>query len=142
MTSTNSRVGFGRVYAVFVSVAFFSAGVIGVIGYLATQIWRDGQGVSSLLAGCGISLISSCVGAVPVAWVLSCGSGQIAHAVLGATAARFGTALLLVAPLVLGGWANKEWLVLWVAISYVLMLPADTLLAVRAADRLKGKMPR
>jgi hypothetical protein len=56
-------------------------------------------------------------------------------AILASTVVRFVTALFLVVPLTLSGWVDQTVFVLWVAISYLLMLLVDTGLAVRMLRR-------
>lgn len=127
------------VYAAFVGVALATAAGIAGLGYIPADRLASGNGVAALLAGCGVSWVASCIGAIPVAVSLSEKSRNTATAILGATAIRFVAALLLVAPLALSGWFDRTPLVLCVGVSYVLMLPVDTLFAIRTMKRLFEK---
>ena len=87
-------------------------------------------------------IVSSHGGQLPgTAAALATRPKQAGTAVLASTMVRFVTALVLVVPLVLSGWFDKTVLVLFVAVSYLMMLMVDTLLAVRMirrAEELKG----
>ena len=133
---TRQAPSFVGVYAAFVGVALATATGIAGLAYFPVVRMMDGDATSSLLIGCGISWIASCIGAVPVALALAAKSRQTGTAILGATVIRFLTALVLVAPLALSGWFHQTTLVLCVGVSYVLMLPVDTLYAIHLMKRL------
>lgn len=138
MTMVSGR--FSRRYLTLVGVALLSALVIAALGYVPAVRTTWGGGARSLLGGCSISWIASCAGALPLAVVLSRGpTGNAVTALLAATGVRFLTVLVLVVPAVFSGWFDRVSLVLWVAVSYLLMLAVDTLLAVRIIERLKEK---
>ncbi len=123
-------------YASFVGVALATAaGIVGLGYFPAVRLW-EGDVVPALLTGCGISWVASCIGAIPVALALAARSRGTAMAILAATVIRFLTALLLVAPLVLSGWFDRTVLVVCVGVSYLLMLPVDTLYSIRMMRRL------
>jgi hypothetical protein len=126
-------------YSGFVGLAAAAAAGIALLAYLPIQHWSRGQGLSSLAAGCGISFLASCAGALPIAWAYANGGSNPAQAVLLATAIRFGTALLLVIPTVLV-WEHRAELAVCTGVSYLLMLPLDSACAVRALKR--GKYTR
>ncbi len=58
---------------------------------------------------------------------------------LASTLVRFVTVLALLTPLILSEWFDKTILVLFAAISYLMMLLVDTLLAVRIIQRAGEK---
>ena len=132
---TKARATFGRYYAAFVGIGLATALAVAAIGYFPTVRMRGGDAATALVIGCGVSWIAGCVGALPTAVALSSRPKQAATAVLASTMVRFITALVLVAPLVLSGWFDKTVLVFFVAISYLMMLLVDTLLAVRMIRR-------
>lgn len=123
-------------YAMFVGIAFLVAGAIAGIGYVPTvRIAGDGA-VLSMVVGCGITWVSSCVGAAPLAMAASGDSSQAASSILLSTGLRFLVVLLLVAPLALSGWLERNVMVFWVAISYLLMLLVDSAFAIRIMKRI------
>jgi len=132
---TKARVTFGGYYAVFVGVGLATAAVVAGIGYFPTVRYGGGGGAAALLVGCAVSWIASCIGAIPTAAALSSRPKQAGTAILASTMVRFVTALVLVLPLILCGWFDRTVLVLFVAVSYLMMLLADTLLALRMIQR-------
>ena len=132
---SKARATFGGYYAVFVGIGLATALVVVAIGYFPTVRLRGGEGAVALLVGCGVSWVASCIGALPTAAALSSRPKQAATAVLTSTMVRFVTAIVLVVPLVLSGWFDRTVLVLFVAVSYLMMLLVDTLLAVRIIRR-------
>lgn len=133
------RATFGGYYAVFVGIGLATALSVAAIGYFPTMRYAGGGGAAALLVGCGVSWISSCIGALPTAAALSSRPKQAGTAVLTSTMVRFVTVIVLVVPLVLSGWFDRMVLVLFVAISYLMMLLVDTLLAVRMIRRAEDK---
>lgn len=133
MTSVSAR--FLRRYAAVVGVALAAVVIIGAIGYLPTFRLSGREGVAALAAGCGLSWLASCAGAVPLAMATARSTAQQANAVLVSTGVRFITVLALVAPAVFSGWFDRTVLVVWVVISYLLLLVVDTTLAIRLTKR-------
>lgn len=130
MTSASGT--FTKPYMTFVGVALLTGAIVAAAGYSPTKRLSTGEGVGSMVAGCGISWIASCVGAVPLAWAIAGrGSADRVTSILMATGVRFLVVLFLVVPAVFSGWFERTVLVLWVAISYLVMLGVDTLLAIR-----------
>lgn len=132
---SKARATFGWYYAAFVGIGFVTALSVAAIGYYPTERHTGGSGAASMLLGCGVSWIASCIGALPTAAALASRPKQAGAAVLTSTTVRFVTALVLVVPLVLSGWFHRTVLVLFVAVSYLMMLLVDTLLAVRMIRR-------
>jgi hypothetical protein len=132
---TKARTTFGGYYAVFVGIGLATALSVAAIGYYPTERHAGGGGAAAMLVGCGVSWIASCIGALPTAAALSSRPKQAATAVLASTMVRFVTAIVLVVPLALSGWFDRTVLVLFVAVSYLMMLLVDTLLAVRIIRR-------
>lgn len=133
---SGSGPSFVRIYLGFVALslptALFVAGLGGaVVGFS----WPDGRW-PSVVAGCGVSWLASCAGAIPVALAVSARSPQSFNAILGSTAARFLVVLVLVVPLTFCGWFDRVALVGSTAGSYLLMLLLDTVYAVRAIKRI------
>ena len=138
---TKEQATFGWYYVVFVGIGLAAALVVAAIGYFPTVRLRGGDGATALAVGCGVSWIASCIGALPTAAAFSARPKQATTAVLASTMIRFVTAIVLVVPLVLSGWFDRAVLVLFVAVSYLMMLLVDTLLAVRIirqAEEQKG----
>ncbi len=138
MTATAMTVsdrGFLRSYATFVGVAALCALLLAGLGVAITIRMSGSEAVGSMLAGCGVSWLASCVGAIPVATALTKTPSQRSMAILSSTMWRFLTVLILVGPLALSGWLDRTVLVAAVAVSYLVLLLVDTLFAVRMLQR-------
>ncbi len=104
------------------------AGVVALalaLGYVPTRRLAGEAGLKAMLAGCAIGAVSSMVGAIPVALAAARGI-KSATAPLAAMALRFAAALALVLPAALSGWFATVPLLVWVAISYMVLLAVDT----------------
>lgn len=115
------------------ALAVLLTAVMVAVGYVPTRRLGGPGAVSAMLAGCGISLVASVVGSVPIV-LASRGPGQrMPPAVMLSTALRFLVVLILALSAALSGWFERAPLLVWVGISYVLLLVADTIYAVRLA---------
>ncbi len=133
---SSSRSTFARTYATLVGVALVPAGVVAGLGCVVVSGLSTDLGFRSVLAGCGVSWVAGCVGAIPIALVLVARSTQAVNSVLASTAIRFVSVLLLVVPLMLSGWFNRKALVSSVAVSYLVMLLVDSIFAAYALKRM------
>lgn len=130
--------------AAFAGLALLAAGVIAGLAYFPTVSLVGAVALPSMLLGCGISWLASCAGAVPVALAVAGRSGNAGqagnatNAVLGGTAVRFLTALVLAAPLAFASGIDRRVLIACLAASYLLMLPLDTYFAVWTLKRYQG----
>ena len=130
---TRSRSSPIGLYLRFVALALaISVGAV-LLGYMPTRRLAGSGAVPGMLAGCGISLIASLIGVVPII-AARCGSAaKIPQAILMSTIVRFLVVVILALSVALSGWFERAPLLLWVAISYILLLIADTLYAVRVS---------
>lgn len=130
--------------AAFAGLALLTAGAIAGLAYFPTVSLMGTVALPSMLLGCGISWLASCAGAVPVALAVTGHAdgtkqaGNTANAVLGGTAVRFMTALVLAAPLAFASGIDRRVLFACLAASYLLMLPLDTYFAVWTLKRCQG----
>lgn len=127
---------FTRAFATFVGLALITAAGVAGLGWVATAGHRERVDGWSIAAGCGVSWLASCIGAVPVAKALSSEPQRMATAILAATAIRFVGVLILLIPLVFSGWFDRTVLVMSVGVSYLIMLFIDTLLATAMMKRV------
>lgn len=112
--------------------------VVGAIGYVPTVRLGGEDAMAGLLAGCGVSLAGSWIGSIPIFVALRAGCGAV-NAALAAMALRFvlvGGAALAIA---LSGAVSKGPFLVWVAISYVVLLIADVMLALRCSSQTLTK---
>ena len=128
---TKQRATFGRYYAAFVGIGFGTALLVGGIGYFPTMRLTGGSGAAALAVGCGVSWIASCVGAVPISLALSQARGNLASAILAATALRFGVVLASTLAVALTRVFEPAPLLVWVALSYLTLVGTETMFALR-----------
>lgn len=118
----------------YTRVALASLGTavaIALLGYFPTVRLAGRKAIGAMLAGIAISLVAGCISAIPIAGARSADKSKRPLAILMATTIRFLVALLLSASLLLSGWFDRSTLVLWIGISYLLMLCVETFCAVR-----------
>ena len=131
------RVRYGR----FLKLA--AAVLIGLLalGYLPTVRSAGADGVSAMVAGGAVSLAASVAGTLPL--LLSHGRtpADVMPAVMGSIALRLTLVILLTATVVWSGTFATRPLLIWVAISHVCLLVADTLYA-RGVVRSMAPSPK
>ena len=125
------RATFGGYYAAFVGIGLATALVVAALGYFPTMRLTSGGGAAALAVGCGVSWIASCVGAVPISLALSQSRASLGSAVLAATALRFGVVLASTLCVALTRVFEPAPLLIWVALSYLTLVAAETTLALR-----------
>jgi hypothetical protein len=92
----------------------------------------------AVIAGGLAALAASWVGSLPVLLARQL-DGNEASRILGSTALRSVSALLLGLALGLAGWFSLGPLLVWLALSYVVLLPVDVMFAI---DRLRTLRPQ
>jgi hypothetical protein len=125
---TGARPGAAKEYLRFLAWTVAVAAGVALLGYLPTLRWGGPGAVRAMLAGCGVGVAASGLGGIPV--LLFAGTGGATGA-LAAMAARFASALLLGLAAVLSGWFERGPLLIWVAISYAVLLIVDTRFALQ-----------
>lgn len=135
MIETRSAVGdFARFLILAGAVVVFVAGV----GYVPTKRLAGSDGTLAMAVGCGISLIASAMGAVPVVLARrqmgtdSQAAGRRLNAVMMSMVVRFFVVLILGVAAALSRVFETAPLLVWLAISYVVLLTVDTFFALRA----------
>ena len=136
---TPARKSFIRLYFRYVLAASSSTLIIVILGYVPTVRIAGSDAVAAMLAGCGASWLASCLAVAPLAAVRVQEQRQVAPAVLLSTGIRFIAVLVLVVPLTLSGWFEQTVLVVWVGISYLLLLLIDTAFAVRFSSGISSR---
>jgi hypothetical protein len=122
----------------FVALSFGVTAALILVGYPATIRIGGPEAVSGLFIGCGISLVASWIGAVPLGLMTRRPGTDQAAAVLGASVLRFFVVLGLALLAVAGGWCHRASLLIWVAASYMVLLVVDTFYAVKATRAVRG----
>jgi hypothetical protein len=124
-----------------VLAALGTALVLGVAGYFPTKALAGAGRMAGLPVGIGVSLVASIGGSI--ALVVSLGGKPVNApvAVMLGTAVRFMIVLGATAALLLSGWLDRVVFVVWVAISYMVMLLVDTIVAVRMMAAVREDQP-
>ncbi len=112
-----------------------------LLGYLPTVRMAGDKGLSAMFAGCGVSTVGSMAGTVPLLLSRGRSSVEAVPVLLGSIALRLTVVIALAAAVaLLSTLAVKPFLV-WVGLSHVGLLVADTLYAlgeVRAREITAG----
>ena len=122
-----------RLYISFVALTTGVSLLVGLVGYWPTARLGGSGAVSAMFAGCGVSLVGSLLGAIPFTWARRDSARDVSQAILLSTALRFLAVILLAVSLALSGWFQRVPLLVWVAISYLVLLMVDTGFAVRVS---------
>lgn len=113
-------------YLGFLKLAAGILAALLTLGYLPTVRLAGEKGIWAMLAGCGVSLVGSVAGTMPLLLSRSRNAVEVMPAVIGSIALRLTVVVALAAATAWVGWfANKPFL-LWVAISHLGLLVADT----------------
>jgi len=97
---------------------------LALVGYAPTRTLAGRGAVPAMLAGCIIGLVASTLGGVPI--LLARRQGRVETAVLAGMAVRFATACALALAAALSGWLERGPLLVWVGLSYLVLLVVDT----------------
>ncbi len=84
-----------------------------------------------------MGMVSNWFGTVPVALVDDLAGRDAGMAALLGTALRFLAVLMLAAPLALSGWVTRTPFIVWVAISYLVVLFGETVMLVIMTSNAK-----
>ena len=118
-----------RGYLSFFGLAVGVTVALVLIGALPTKHYAGADALLSMLAGCGISLLASLVGAVPIMRTRGKPTREAAVAVMAAMGLRFVLVLILGLATALSGCFMVAPLLVWLALSYVVLLVVDTCFA-------------
>lgn len=113
-------------YLRFLGLAALVAGATALAGWWPTRYLGGGAAVTAMLAGCAVSWLASAIGGIPIAiGAGSHGANTLSPALLS-MAVRLFAAVVLGALAVLVGGLERTALLIWIAISYMTLLTADT----------------
>jgi hypothetical protein len=118
-------------YLRFVGIAAGTGVALAVLGYAATRRWGGEGAVAAMVVACAVSVAASAAGALPVVFGRGTSPAERLNRTLGAMLARLVVALAGGAAVALGGWVPARPLIIWLAISYLVLLVVDTAYALR-----------
>jgi hypothetical protein len=117
-----------------------------LVGYLPTQRLAGPEGSLAMVLGCTIGALASAVGGLPLLLVQpNTPPSTTASYALAAMGVRFALALglALAAAKLFADWLVVKPLLLWVALSYIVLLGFDILFAMQALQiSQRGNAPR
>lgn len=126
----------------FGSFLLLSLGVavgLSLAGFLPTRKLAGAAGLTAMAAGCGVSLLASWLGALPIVMASRNDPKALGSAVMGAMAIRFFVVLLGTLVLALGTEVARAPFLVWVGISYGVLLVVDTRFVVRGRQLKDAK---
>ena len=137
--------GHRKAYLRFVGVSIVTVVTLVLLGWIPTRRWAGDAGGAAVFAGCAISLVAALTGG----WFLvraaerADRTGEPAPlAALGAMALRLGLTVALASGVALSGtvWSGNgivpfKPFLLWIGVSYLVLLALETRLAVRLIGR-------
>jgi hypothetical protein len=129
--TTDARPGAANGFARFLGLAVAVGIAVAAAGWLPARRWGGEGALPALLAGCGIAVVASALGGVPLALA---GTDPIRRpqAVLLALLLRLTAVLALgLAAIASGRFANRQ-LAIWTAAGYVAQLVVDSRYAMQA----------
>ncbi len=114
-----------------------------VLGYIPTVRLAGSATVVSMIAGVVVSLAASWAGALPVALTRNrAASFGPTNVVMAAMTVRFLVVLALALLIALSGKVDRAIFLIWVGISYMVLLAADTHYALRSSPIAPRKEQR
>ena len=121
---------FGHEYARLAFTSGLCAACLAIAGYFPTRALAADGGLIGMGLGIGVSLLAALVGAIPICMAASQSPTKGPTAVLAGTAVRFILVLGAVVPISFSGLVHRKAFIVWVVISYLVLLMLDTLMAV------------
>lgn len=115
-----------RRYLPFVAQVLAVTALLVGVGYVPTQRLEGDEGTRAMLAGCGISCLASMLGAIPVALGRASQVSAALNLATASMALRFLLVMILGVAAVLSGWFAKTPLLIWMGLSYMVLLIVDT----------------
>jgi hypothetical protein len=128
---TAPRILTPRRYARLLALLAGTALLLAALGYLPTARLAGPAGPAAMAAGIAASLVAVALGALPL--LAPWQGGQGASALLLAMVLRFAVAAVLALVLALSGLLPRTPVLLWIALSYLVMLAADAAYTARQA---------
>lgn len=124
--------GLGWRHAVWLHARFTlllvgNGGLILLIGAAPTRHLGGSSGIRAMWLACGLTVLASTVGALPVTLARrSPRKEQLVTVLMGSMALRLCLVVVLAVATVLAGSIERKPFLLWIALSYLALLPLDT----------------
>lgn len=96
------------------------------LGYLPTERLAGAEGVSAMIAACGVSLLGSTVGALPFLLIHFRTQAEAMPAVMGSIVLRMAAVISVATAVAWSGILANPPFLIWVALSHAALLVVDT----------------
>lgn len=128
-------------YLRFALFGLGAAGLVALAGWVPTQRWAGDGAASALVAALSVVTVGSLIGGLPTARLRRTGGDgpRAVLSVLGATAARTGSVVVLASAVAVAGLVPARPFLLWTAISYLALLPVDVAYALTATRTVAAR---
>jgi len=123
-----------RDYLRFLLWGVVAIAAVALLGLVPTQRLAGPGAIAAMIAGCSVGILSLAFGAIPIALAGSSPGAKIQAGLLS-IGVRFGSVLVLGLAAVLSGRFAGRPLVLWAAISYVVLLAIESRYAASVLSR-------
>lgn len=114
-----------RSYPKFLLLLFALTLLLLVLGIASTRRLGGEEAVTAMYWGCGLSFVASAMSGLPQVMRNRWPQANAGNLVLGSLAIRLGTTLLGILAILLSTEISKPAFLLWVVISYLILLIAD-----------------
>ncbi len=128
----DSRSYANRRFLGFVCLLAIVTSVLALLGWPPTKRLAGAEGVRAMWAGVAVSWIASVVGGLPIWRAIANGRPLELTELMGGMGLRFVVVLFGALYLVLNGLVPTVPLIVWIGLSYLLLLPFDVRFAVRS----------
>lgn len=114
-----------RNYVRLLGLLVVIAAALLMLGWVPTRKLGGPEGITAMVAGCGLSLAGSAIGALPIFWAERRERVPGPSSILASVALRFVLVLAAAAAVALSGVVERVAFVVWVGVSYLAFLVAD-----------------
>lgn len=122
----NAQPNRASAYTMLALASLVALGAAFAVGYLPTRNVAGDAGIESMLIGLAISFAAALGGLIPQVAALHRPPLERQTAVMMGMAVRFIATLFLTLAAIFGGAPHRGSLVVWIAVSYLLLLAVDT----------------
>ncbi len=109
-----------------------------VAGAWPTARLAGSSGLAAMVAACAITAVATILGSSPVVWAVVKDPAKVLMAALAATLCRVMILVMIAAPVALASGLPTRTFLIWVAVSYVVALFAETVCLVLLIRRMEA----
>jgi len=121
-----------RSYLLFVSILLGTVALLIAVGWVPTRNLGGEGAIWAMITGCAVSLAGSALGGIPAAMAAGRPAIDRSNLLLGSLAIRLLLVLALILAVVFASPLPRKPFLVWLVISYLVLLPVDSIAALRA----------